>query len=119
MKRSKKFSDLRKEIKQKCPNFKTMEEIKALAKQNYDKGNCAIAMYVLFGDTTSLSEICRLLDTNFHTIKSRLHVATKKEVLRTAIEYGIFDVSMMFPGIDEELQAILGKKLLTSVLDEQ
>jgi hypothetical protein len=26
---------------------------------------------------------------------------------------------MMFPGIDEELQAILGKKLLTSVLDEQ
>jgi hypothetical protein len=57
MKRSKKFSDLRKEIKQKCPNFKTMEEIKALAKQSYDKGNCAIAMYVLFGDTTPLPEI--------------------------------------------------------------
>jgi hypothetical protein len=77
----------------------------------------ALLVCMFYLEITTLKEICELLDVDVDTIKSQPKVVKKAEVLRIAIEYGIFDMSKMSLDFGETEIEFIEKELLTSVLN--
>jgi hypothetical protein len=120
MKRSKIFNEPRREIGAFSVGFCSRQQMLEDQRLEKSKVEVAVAMYVIHGSTTSLVDICKLVNVSFETIKNRLYRTTLEAVKRTAIKYGVLDFSLLAQDTDmpDDEEDFIAKKLVAFLLDD-